>query len=64
VFQASIVIGILLAHSGNLSYRHATHWIFNAPIAGTFPIIAAHSKSAPFAFFASMMVLQFIAAFF
>jgi sugar porter (SP) family MFS transporter len=42
----------------------ATHWIFNALIAGAFPVIAAHSKSAPFAFFASMMFLQFIAAFF
>jgi sugar porter (SP) family MFS transporter len=40
----------------------ATHWMFNALIAGAFPVIAAHSKSAPFAFFASMMVLQFIAA--
>jgi MFS family permease len=42
----------------------ATHWIFNALIAGSFPVIAAHSNAAPFAFFASMMVLQFIAAFF
>jgi sugar porter (SP) family MFS transporter len=42
----------------------AAHWIFNALIAGSFPVIAAHSKSAPFAFFAGMMVLQFIAAFF
>jgi sugar porter (SP) family MFS transporter len=42
----------------------ATHWIFNALIAGTFPIIAAQSKSAPFAFFAGMMILQFVAAFF
>jgi MFS family permease len=42
----------------------ATHWIFNALIAGSFPVVAAHSKAAPFAFFASMMVLQFIAAFF
>jgi sugar porter (SP) family MFS transporter len=42
----------------------ATHWIFNALIAGTFPVIAAHSKSAPFAFFAAMMVLQFAAALF
>ena len=42
----------------------ATHWIFNALIAGSFPVIAAHSKAAPFAFFAGMMVLQFIAAFF
>jgi hypothetical protein len=42
----------------------ATYWIFNALIAGSFPVIAAHSKAAPFAFFASVMVLQFIAAFF
>jgi sugar porter (SP) family MFS transporter len=42
----------------------ATHWILNALIAGAFPVIAAHSKSAPFAFFSSMMVLQFVAAFF
>jgi sugar porter (SP) family MFS transporter len=40
----------------------ATHWILNALISETFPIIAAHSKSAPFAFFAGMMGLQFIAA--
>jgi sugar porter (SP) family MFS transporter len=40
----------------------ATHWTLNALISGTFPIIAAHSKSAPFAFFASMMALQFVAA--
>jgi sugar porter (SP) family MFS transporter len=42
----------------------ATHWISNALIAGAFPVIAAHSKAAPFAFFAGMMLLQFIAAFF
>jgi MFS family permease len=29
-----------------------------------FPVIAAHSKGAPFALFAGMMLLQFIAAFF
>ncbi|HEX3913364.1 MAG TPA: sugar porter family MFS transporter [Steroidobacteraceae bacterium] len=40
----------------------ATHWILNALISGTFPIIAALSKAAPFAFFACMMALQFIAA--
>jgi sugar porter (SP) family MFS transporter len=40
----------------------ATHWILNALISGTFPIIAAHSKAAPFAFFAGMMALQFVAA--
>jgi hypothetical protein len=40
----------------------ATHWILNALIAGAFPVIAARSRSAPFAFFACMMALQFIAA--
>ena len=34
----------------------------NALIAGGFRVIAAHSQSAPFAFFAGMMVLQFVAA--
>jgi sugar porter (SP) family MFS transporter len=42
----------------------SVHWILNSIIAGAFPIIAARSSSAPFAFFASMMMLQFIAAFF
>jgi sugar porter (SP) family MFS transporter len=46
------------------SLGSATHWIFNALIAGTFPVVAAHSKSVPFVFFAIMMTLQFIAAFF
>jgi sugar porter (SP) family MFS transporter len=46
------------------SLGSATHWIFNALIAGSFPVIAAHSKSVPFLFFAIMMTLQFIAAFF
>jgi sugar porter (SP) family MFS transporter len=41
----------------------ATHWILNALISGTFPVIAARSRSAPFAFFAGMMALQFVAAF-
>jgi sugar porter (SP) family MFS transporter len=40
----------------------ATHWILNALIAGTFPIIAARSKSAPFLVFTCMMILQFVAA--
>jgi sugar porter (SP) family MFS transporter len=40
----------------------ATHWILNALISGTFPIVAAHSKAAPFAVFAGMMALQFVAA--
>jgi sugar porter (SP) family MFS transporter len=46
------------------SLGSATHWIFNALIAWTFPMIAADSKSLPFLFFAIMMTLQFIAAFF
>jgi len=46
------------------SLGSATHWIFNALIAGTFPVVAAHSKSLPFVFFAIMMTLQFFAAFF
>lgn len=37
-----------------------THWAMNAAISWTFPVLAAHSKAAPFAFFAAMMVLQFI----
>jgi SP family arabinose:H+ symporter-like MFS transporter len=37
-----------------------THWIMNAAISWTFPIIASKSKGAPFVFFSAMMVLQFI----
>ncbi len=37
-----------------------THWAINAAISWTFPVLAAHSKAAPFAFFAAMMVLQFV----
>jgi len=37
-----------------------THWIMNAAISGTFPLLAAKSRSIPFVFFAAMMVLQFI----
>jgi SP family arabinose:H+ symporter-like MFS transporter len=37
-----------------------THWAMNAAISWTFPVLAAHSKAAPFAFFAAMMVLQFV----
>jgi sugar porter (SP) family MFS transporter len=42
----------------------AAHWAMNAVIAGVFPIVAAHSKAAPFVFFALMMVLQFVAVYF
>ncbi len=37
----------------------ATHWVMNALIAMTFPVIAARSHGLPFAFFAACMVLQF-----
>ncbi|HMC59589.1 MAG TPA: sugar porter family MFS transporter, partial [Candidatus Solibacter sp.] len=36
-----------------------THWIMNAIISGTFPVLAASSGGAPFVFFAVMMVVQF-----
>jgi SP family arabinose:H+ symporter-like MFS transporter len=40
------------------------HWSMNALIALTFPIIAAHSHAAPFGFFATMMVVQFLVVLF
>ncbi len=36
-----------------------SHWLMNALISAVFPLIAAWSKGAPFAFFAAMMVVQF-----
>lgn len=36
-----------------------THWIMNAAISWTFPILAEKSRGAPFVFFSAMMVLQF-----
>ena len=41
-----------------------THWMMNALIAWTFPVIAASSRAAPFVFFSAMMVLQFAVVFF
>jgi len=41
-----------------------THWIMNAIISGTFPLVAANSGAAPFAFFAAMMALQFFVVLF
>jgi SP family arabinose:H+ symporter-like MFS transporter len=37
-----------------------THWVVNAVIAGVFPALATRSGSAPFVFFAFMMVLLFL----
>jgi len=36
-----------------------THWIMNALISGTFPLMAASSGGYPFVFFSLMMVAQF-----
>ncbi|HZS95623.1 MAG TPA: sugar porter family MFS transporter [Terriglobales bacterium] len=41
------------------SLGSSTHWVMNALISWTFPIIAVHSKAAPFVLFSGMMVLQF-----
>ena len=40
------------------SLGSATHWVMNAIVSWGFPIVAASSQAAPFAFFACMMVLQ------
>ena len=37
-----------------------THWLLNALVSGFYPIVAAKSGGKPFAFFACMMLLQFI----
>jgi MFS transporter, SP family, arabinose:H+ symporter len=37
----------------------STHWVMNALISGTFPVVAKVSGGLPFAFFACMMVVQF-----
>jgi MFS family permease len=42
------------------SLGSGTHWIMNAILSLVFPIIAERSGAYPFAFFAVMMVLQFI----
>ena len=46
------------------SVGSSSHWIMNALIAGAFPYVAARSQAAPFVFFASMMVLQFLVVLF
>jgi len=38
-----------------------THWFMNAVVSLLFPVVAAHSRTVPFAVFASMGVLQFFA---
>lgn len=41
-----------------------SHWIMNAAISATFPLLAAKSGGYPFVFFALMMVLQFFVVLF
>ena len=41
-----------------------THWIMNAAISGTFPLLAASSGGYPFVVFSFMMVLQFFVVWF
>src|SRR6202042_3993759 len=42
------------------SVGSSAHWITNAIISFTFPLMAAKSGAYPFVFFAAMMVLQLI----
>ena len=42
----------------------SAHWIMNAAIAWTFPILAMHSRSLPFTFFAALTVVQFLTVLF
>jgi len=46
------------------SLGSATHWIMNALISAVFPLLAAKSGGAPFAFFAAMIVVQFFVVLF
>ncbi len=46
------------------SLGSSAHWIMNAAIAWTFPVIARHSRALPFAFFAAMMIVQFVTVYF
>jgi MFS transporter, SP family, arabinose:H+ symporter len=46
------------------SLGSSSHWIMNAAIAFTFPLLAKSSGAYPFMFFSGMMVLQFFVVFF
>jgi MFS transporter, SP family, arabinose:H+ symporter len=47
-----------------LSLGCFTHWLMNALISGIFPLMAASSGAAPFAFFAIMTLVQFFVVLF
>ncbi len=66
-FSQGAVIWVYLAEIFPTSVRakgqslgSSTHWVMNALISWAFPIVAAHSKAAPFLFFSSMMVVQLV----
>jgi len=42
------------------SLGSGTHWVMNAILSYTFPVIALRSGAYPFIFFSAMMVLQFV----
>ena len=46
------------------SVGSSSHWIMNAIISGTFPVLAKYSRASPFVFFAAMMVVQFFVVLF
>ncbi len=46
------------------SLGSSSHWVMNAAIAFTFPLLAKSSGAYPFIFFAAMMVLQFLVVLF
>jgi sugar porter (SP) family MFS transporter len=46
------------------SLGSSSHWIMNALISLTFPLLARYSSGAPFVFFAVMMVVQFFVVLF
>ncbi|MDI3253652.1 MAG: sugar porter family MFS transporter [Bacillota bacterium] len=46
------------------SLGSSSHWIMNALISLTFPVLAKHSSGTPFVFFAAMMALQFFVVLF
>jgi SP family arabinose:H+ symporter-like MFS transporter len=46
------------------SLGSSAHWIMNAIVSFSFPVIARHSRALPFAFFAAMMAVQFLTVLF
>lgn len=41
------------------SLGSSSHWIMNALLSLTFPLVAKYSRATPFVFFAAMMAVQF-----